>query len=613
MSLQNRTRRSTQAQTLQKLLSKYPGVEKTFQYVHTQREGDTKYPLSAKYPILTRESKRLTMAAYQLYVVGYNRKVRQKRSQIRKHNAALDREITKNPPPNWRKKQCHFAASHGNLLVWDYNKKAHEHNERFGAIIPLRLPQTIKQTTEKVFSTFLWAYGDQLLKLKRSKEANNIAYDREVNKMEVNTKHMENTKGDLGMFMLDYCPDTILNHKNRLIEAGILINNEFRSSKRGTMHHICPEILVVFDDFRQKPVCAVNQLVRIARPEVFRDVFIPTGSINKPKVKGVDNSTLGRKKVAKGKDEPAANGADFLGDISPSETTGAPRIKQNFPQNGKSGTENEKKITEKGPIRSERAKKIPPQAEKRASGSTTEYLRSLFCLINVLAKQLFEKEHEKIAPVPLDILEYEAKNGTMDRPEFREWLIHELFKQFSKIYVGHPHLNNIFAGEWYRALKIWHLGPIMRNREGEVLEKDRALHQYRQLLFAFSDKSFGAYHVARRTKFVPARPSIYLDTQLNSPGTFGYHLKSVAKNVRTKMEAEAELLRAQRKNASQNSLYSQNLRKLNRNIARWYDRNLDYRTLYDYSANNMPEIVHQDLPKHVENFLLNRNQEMKIV
>ena len=94
----NNPRRSTPEQTLGKLLQQYPNVEKTFQYVHVNRENSDEYPLWATYPLLTKQAKRLTIAAYGIYVEGYNKKVRLERKKVKKHNAALALALEKLDP-----------------------------------------------------------------------------------------------------------------------------------------------------------------------------------------------------------------------------------------------------------------------------------------------------------------------------------------------------------------------------------------------------------------------------------------------------------------------------------------------------------------------------------
>lgn len=579
-------RRSKTPQSVDQLIGKLPGKPRSFDQVHINREGDTEYPLSATYPILTPETKRLTFAAYNLYVKAYNSKARSNNLKIKKYNNTVDFYLQQEKPKNAQRIQAHFLVNHGHLNTWDYNIKVLEYNNTFGnPIIPQKKIQTIKQSTEKVFSTLLWEYGHQLMQMKRHRESSGLCYVREVFKIEVNTKHLENTKGEFDLYMLDYCPDTILNHKKRLMEAGILLNSQYRGSERGTLHHINPQILVVFDDYDQKIVCADNQLLKITQPEVFRDTVLPTRSINKPKVKrDVHNFTSHDKDKA----EMALDNA-----LPAEDSTRAPSGKV------------------KNPELANRAAKIgvPENTPENMGGScsNSEFLEQKIVPLDQFSQELAQNIHEKCKPLPLDRLNFESKTGTLSRSAFRELLIQDLFKQFSQIYLKHPHFKSIFPGVWYNSVKMWMLSNEMMNKNGETLHKDKCLYRYRCILFALTDKSFGALPIIRRTKFIAPAPGIYLNPKNNTPGTFGYHFNEVAKNSVKKLEAESKLIKSQHRSAENSKEYSNNLRKLNRQIGRWFHKKISDQTLFQYVRDNMPKEVQLDFHKHIENFKNNKS------
>lgn len=608
--MNTKIRRSTPDQTLGKLLRQFPNVEKTFEHIKVERADDD-YPLRATYPVINSEAKSATLTAYDLYVAGYNKKVRSERSKIKKHNANLQLKLEKQPLKSYEQKQRHFESSYSHLTVWQYNEKAYNYNKKFGAIIPLQLPQTIKQASRHFFEGFLWSYSYQLFKLKKGKiEAKVKPYDRTVNPIEINTKHLENIKDASGNFIFNCHPESMLNHKNRFIEAGILIDNTFHSSKRGTQHHICPEILVVFDDFQSKFVFTDNQLFKLAQHENFRDVLHLTISINKPIVKRfVDKSTNQlRKKNEKANtlsdsQQESFSNADThdLSDQTRANmplATRAPRMKQKF----QGGQKNTPEITPKKLVSA-----VNQEPSLNNENKHSAYLRSLLVLWHHFVQNLSEKKYENEKVLHFDILKYEALNGSLSRIDFRDVLITQIFKSFSKIYKNHERMPFIFAGEWKNALNSWLESGVFMNGN-EVQCKTTALKHYQKILFAFTDAKFGAYRQAKRSGFIAPRPSVYLDPNLKTPGTFMHHYQSIAKNIPKVLAAEEKRKATKIQKEKANKQYTNNLKKLNYRIMQWHKSGQEFETLFKYVHNNMPEAIIKDFHKHLENFLLNLNK-----
>ena len=415
--------------------------------------------------------------------------------------------------------------------------------------------------------------------------------------MEVNTKNLENTKGEYGMYMLDCCPDTILNHKARLIEAGVLINNQFRGSERGTLHHINPQILVVFDDLDEKLKYTENQLLKIFKPELFRETVLPTCSINKPIVKrNVRNLTSPI--ITEASREVAPD--TLVSAKEPSESLEATEpLAESFTRSPIGKYEKEKL----GSAENFNKKEVPPTK----ASENSDYLSEILITPNILAQELARKEHEKAKPLPLNRLNYEATNGTMPKDEFRELLLQDIFKQVSKIYKKHPHFDYLFAGVWYSSLKGWLLSKILKNSNGHLLNKTKCLYQYRCLLFAINNTALGAVGVARRTNFVAPHPKVYLNPELKTPGSFGYHFANLKKNSLAKMNAEAKIKINTSTVVAESKEYTNNLIKINRKLAQYYNGKIDFSILLSYVRNNMPKEIQVDFHKHLANFKNNKH------
>ena len=154
------------------IIQNLPGVEKTFTEVHIQRKGDSIYPISATYPILTTAAKSLTFAAYNIYVKEYNKTLRTLNHDIKNYNIDVDFFIKQKKPHNWKNHQVSFCKNYKKLSTKEYNQTAVAYNTKFGQLlIPQKKIQSIKQTTAKVFEVMLWEYAHQLLSMEKAKES----------------------------------------------------------------------------------------------------------------------------------------------------------------------------------------------------------------------------------------------------------------------------------------------------------------------------------------------------------------------------------------------------------------------------------------------------------
>lgn len=569
----------TQEQTLGKLLHKLPGVEKVFKEVYIHIPGDTAYPLKASLPCINKECWGFTKAAYNLKVMAYNKKVSIANREVKKQVLAGKKWLDQQPKEkigNILLTQAGFSNNNKNLFTKEYNDKATAYNTKYGSpIIPFRKYQSIKQTTEKVFDTFLWEYNKQLRALGNQRKAIGKVWQGPLQKMEVNTKHLENATGMHGIKMLHYCPDTILNHKNRLIEAGILINSQFRSSKRGTLHHISPQILVVFDNYDQKIICSENQLLRIAKPEVFRDAFITTRTISKTIVKrAVDNST------PHDKDKPEKG------------------LHNAYPTDSSTRT----------PSGKMRKPKLESGAQKGKPGQNfSQKLEASLQNMPDLAKELSEHTTADTL-ISVDDLQKEAGSGSMSNENYRKLLLQQLFRHFSNLYMAHPDLKYIFPALWVKMLTAWSASKLFCTKNGELLKKDTMLLQYREFLYTIENSQWGAMTFVRSGKFIPPNPKIYLNPFSATPGTFLYHFNQVRTKSPKKFVAIRKTVSSLKSEAKNAKNYTNYLERLNREFAKYYNKRKSFQELMQYIKNNMPKEIQENFNTHFHNYTNNLNQ-----
>lgn len=583
------------------LTENFPNVERTFVLHNNKRAtGDVAYPLRAVYPMLNADQKAITMAAYNLYVRKYNKTANEVNwNNIGQINAAKKHLKTHHDPSvviNERKK---FNKDYGDLDVWAFNKKVLEYNKMSGVqIIPTKRVRTIKQTSERVFHAILWVYSQQFTKAKRKKRAmehKTGAYKKDLPKVDINTNHILNARDRFGVHLIDLCQDTVLNHKKRLIEAGVLLNNRYRGWERGTIHHINPEILAVLDDHTGKMVFSDNQILINETPKIFRVVDIPTRTINKTQVKrDVEKTSRIGKKDARESDTSADLAPVFLSCKYPSDiSTRPPGSKVKNPKLAGTGPK-------KGAL-----EENPKKTEDRGAKFSDD-LREKILFPKDFTDSLANGEFLDHAPLPYEVLQMEVDTGNLSRSEFRQLLLQDLFKLFSKLYRGHPHFDRVFAKVWYNAYTLWEKGTPLMNRNGDTLHKDKCLLAYQKLRFVTINKKFGALHVARRSKFVFPAPTTYLNLDNNTPGTFIFYYKKVERDSLESIKRERELRKKMRKKGRENRLYANALRKLNDKMAKYYNGRISVDELFRYIEDNMPKCIQLDFDKHFTNYVNNR-------
>jgi hypothetical protein len=589
------TRRLTQEQSIGKLLHRLPGVEKVFNAVHIHRPGDREYNLWATMPYINATAWKNTLNAYKLKVMAYNKQANTENATIKKQIAAVKKWTDAQPQDkqaNISLLQAGFENNNAHLPVWEYNKKVEAYNTMYGSVIihKKKIP-TIKQSSQQIFEAFLWEYNNQLRKLRDLRSSNGKSWYTSVPKMEVNTKHLENAVGEHGVPLLSCCPDTILNHKNRLIEAGILINSEYRGSERGTLHHISDEILMVFDDFDQKLVYTENQLLTISQPEVFRDTVIPTRAINKPIIKtGVDKST------------PLDTDKDLrpLDHAHPTDdSTRAPMSKMQNPQMANRAQKN---YSAENSIKT----RVSAGTDNKTGDGPSVAIENVMENPTNFAKNLSKMETPSLDAVTMDQLTLESNAGTMARDDFRVLLLQLLFSKFAKIYKNHPHFDVIFAGVWLKTYQVWLHSKMFRNKNGELLHKNTMLVHYRELLYCLENKQWGVIAWINKGTFVPSNPFIYLNPENPTKGTFAHHFLNVREKSPKAFNKIREVVKIAENQGKKAQDYQKYLSRLNRKLAQLFNGKISDTDLLRYVRDNMPQAIQQNFQKHFDNYRNNR-------
>ena len=574
------TQRQNKAQSFADLSQHIPGVERPM-YSPAQMEVISKlnYPIRAVFPVISSEATQEIYRRYKHYEKDYNEKVSIANSQMLSYNKKVSDNYAKSDNKEWLKGfQSKFIADYRNKSGWEYNQKAREMNIKLGQpAIPLKKIQPLRDTHEAFFKLLLFEYGSQLTKYTRNRRASGATYLRAVPQVDINTKHLENTKGVDGLFITSVCPDTLLNRKKRLEESGILQNGVYRGPKRGTLHYFNPEIMAIFDGFDAKIITIENQPITDAKTKKFGDTVLNTRAINKNRVKDPEGS-LNNDSVRSSKADPSTETGTFPSEIF----TGTPSGSNPHGLTASTLSEN---------------KKNGPAAE------ISEKLRKSLLSVFILARNLSLGKYVSQPPLDMGMLIEEATVGDMDRYEFRELLVQEIFKLASKLYKG----REVYAGEWVKAHHLFN-NYMFKTPKGDALTKTVALKHYQKLEFALVHHQFGAVKCAQNLRFNIAMPTWYLDPKNRMPGSFAFWYEKTMKRF---VEHQGTKKRVVEKKKVENRIQGEeykNNKKLQRKLDQLIKGSIDMEELVRYVHYNLPPHFRKSLGQRITNY---RNGNIK--
>lgn len=520
------------------------------------------YPLKAAWPMLTNQAKAVCFSRYKHYEKEYNEKAMAANKQKTELDFAISEHLQNSPKKHLLLSiQSSFEKNYRHLNVWQYNEKAEKTNAMHGVkVIAFKKAQLLRDNHENFFRLLLWEYSAQLKKYSDTRKATGSVYMRSVPQIEINTKHLENSKGVNGLYLTHIVPETMLNRKNRLEEAGILQNSVFRGRKRGTLHHINPEILAVFDCLSEKITSTENQSFIIDETKKIRDTDISTRTLSEHSIKG--------------------------------------DVKKTSPEkgNGENASVNSLPLEDCTRTPSSRTKAVP-QTESKPGPEISGQLRDQIMVIWAFVRNLTNFTYINKPPLCRKTLYWEAHNGSMGRSDFRELLIQEFFKLASRLYQG----KTIFEGEWTKAYYQFS-NFVMLTKKGEVFHKTKSLEVFMAMEFALTDPKFGALKASGYSKFQFAPPTWYLDPTNDLKGSFKFFYKSVLERHQKNLQKQGEITNNQRINKEKRLQDYENNRKLERKLRQHELGKISLEELIRYVQYNMPPHFRASLTERIAKF-----------
>lgn len=377
--------------------------------------------LKAIYPTITENAFALTMDAYRLFVDEYNLKVFQENIEIDRHNVAVGKNIKENGMNEvqstyskiWHKKNKGVKARPRN-----YNALVDEFCKDYGLCLEKVKIQTIKYASEIIFRQILHSYQVQLSKKAAVHIKFSVAYNSEVPMIDVNAWEISKFQRN-GVGAVAVCPKTIRNHRQRLEEAGVLVETTFSGHKHGVKCRINPDILTVFDLKTENLMLPENQrLIRGTRKE-FPD--------NEDNTRTIKNSI-------KIKENVEINSLDK--GVRPEASRAKRFVLQEQPKQETNST---------GGGTAESVKVLPENQ------TLSEKLTAFILHHQELAENLSLGIYNTYTPIDLRILSKEAYDGTMTREEFKNLIIQDFICQAAKIWKD----KRVYPGCWKNTINYF--------------------------------------------------------------------------------------------------------------------------------------------------------------
>lgn len=488
-------------------------------------------------PVLNTDAMALTIDNYREFVARYNEKVKAENEEIKKYNAQILPQKTHNEvqkaflPYFYRKYgvfKCQYSAYTGeekavfqlnsDISEREYNEKVAEFNNNYGFVIPKQKVPTIKANAEQVFQQLLYAYS---LQLERENQIRDIAGSRErmpLRSFRICSTNITYIKRN-GNKALDVCSRTILNHRKRFEEAGILSfeHNLGNYKNGGVLVQISPEILVVFDRSTQKLMMSENQSLTYGFAKKITDITMNIQEQqNKSEIKAnVENHSPKRSKLTltagtlrEHLREHPEQGRDFSAPAAPADV----KVLLN------------NKVSKK---------------KDEESASFSEKLVKIIQSPEVLCDKLAQGFYDNYEPLAMRYLDFEALKGTLSLEEYREILVQEILKQHARNYIG----KRVFAATWQNAYNVLKVSYFV-NFNGVAFAKSINFERYREYRWRLN---YVYRFCLRHKEFRLLFPSEYFDRTRTTrhEGGFEYtakawkkHLQDIEKNEKRKEKAE---------------------------------------------------------------------------
>lgn len=411
------------------------------------------------HPIITPDDFSKTLNNYRKYITIYNKKVRSKNRPIDKYNIDVrynERNYIKSKEEEievffWRKK-------HKGLEPVQYNEAVDKFNNKHGKLLrKIHVLKEVKSSSEKFFAGFLHYYQQQLYA--RKNKYQQPLPDR-LPKYHVFPNLINRPTKD-GVEYLNASYNTIREHRDRLIEAGVLRSYKFHGGKKAVSVAFNEDILSLTDNVKNKKTKTENQSVTALSNKKVGDKNVSSRNISL-----VNNQY---------RDKGNSNSKFELNEASTEITTKTPQGKLADFENGLS-----------------------------ENAQLSKVLSTTLLQKGKLARELTAQKYADYKPLDLQILQSEAYYGNMHPDDFKELAIQDIFKFSNDIFSD---LSGIHPGAWTNAIKYWQKDKFI-SFTGKTLSKTNLLGKWQKAIEVLREVK---KYKNTNDQWQPRFPSLYFD------------------------------------------------------------------------------------------------------
>lgn len=497
--------------------------------------------LTAVWPYITNEALSITMDSYRVYISRYNERIRLANSDTAKYNAEVQKYRSGTELTEVQKEYSRiFCMKNAGKRAAEFNQLADQFNQEYGMLVRKRNLATVKYATELVFKQIMHIYSTQLSKQTAAYMQLGTCLPKPIKKLEINAWHITELKRN-EVASIDICIQTVRNHRERLEEAGVLIDYSFRGHEKGVRMAVNPQILSIYDAKTQKLACAGNQQLN---PETLKD-FVDKQIVYKTIERNIKKKENGRA-ASPGKGTPAA-GLSFV-------------FYKNIPgqcpkSDAPAAAENVKVLT-----LSERLwKNLMPDQE--------------------LALQLSSGYYNAYTPIDIRHFHREAYDGTLTREEFKEVVIQEFFKSAAKLYRN----TTPYPGSWKKAINSWMEKQFTFRNGNETGTYSKSLIADKLAEFRWRINHAHKWFLKSGVKTL--YPSDYFDFTRQNPKEIGFeYTKKAWKNHLKYLESNPEQKKKIAKKAVQRLTQINHSKKFEAHLNRFLKNKISVEDLFDKIA-----------------------------
>ncbi len=525
------------------------------------------------HPILTSEDFKQTLANYNLHIKKYNMQLWMEQAETRQYNKQVIRHRKSICVSIEQKvKEQIWKASRKDLDTEAYNEAVEAYNKENGPQLRKKFGKLeVKADSEKYFLAFLHQYNMQLFNRKKNRIQLNVHVQSDLPKLEIYPNKIIEAERN-GCKNLPVSVETVRHHRERLEEAGVLVDYSYHGPNRPVKIAFEASILSITDNGTPRNAFTDNQAVSsLQTNKVPHNNVSSRNTINKFKIReegDSQNSESSSSCTKESTKEPKRQGTK--NPVAPNKQEGD--LQKKFT----GGREIMAKKNELSAVLMDQLEEKTEMAQDLAAGKYTNY-----------------------QAISSKIAQNEAYLGAMHPEDFKELAIQDIFKFSASMFQD----MEVHPGSWMNAYKFW-VADYFKSFTGKTFSKQNLLPKWMKCIQVLREvKKYQKSH----SKWQPAFPSLYFDPArtFKENNSFEYALKFFRLD-----DEKTESFQQRKIKANKSARYKTDLQKAREQIKLMVNGKISLDRVYEYVGQNCNKQVNNNLNNLIKKeFKILENQE----